>query len=82
MRNSLFFTFMVIAIMSSCTPKSAMTTKAVVLDCVPEKTSSGHIQYKLKYISYGVVDYDFSFYQYEIGDTILVHDRFRGRDIK
>jgi len=69
--------------LSSCDPpKSQQRTKAVVLDCLPEKTSTGHVQYRLDYISYGVVDYDFSYYQYEIGDTILVHDKFRGQDIQ
>ena len=69
-------------IASSCTPKSQMMTKAVVLDCSPEKTSTGHVQYRLKYLSYDVVDYDFNYFQYEIGDTIIVHDKFRNTDIQ
>lgn len=82
MRNFLFFALVAIAMVACEPPKSQQTTKAVVLDSIDKKLSTGHTQYKLSYISYGVVDYDFSYYKYEIGDTILVHDKFRGRDIR
>jgi hypothetical protein len=69
--------------LSSCDPpRSQQRTKAVVIDCLPKKTSTGHVQYRLNYLSYGVVDHEFSYFQYEIGDTILVFDKFRGQDIK
>jgi hypothetical protein len=82
MRHFLFFALVAIAMVACDPPRSQQSTKAVVIDSVDGKTSTGHYQYKLNYISYGVVDYDFSYYQYEIGDTIIIHDRFRGRDIR
>jgi hypothetical protein len=80
MRNNLFFTFMVIAIMSSCTPESARTTKAVVLDNKFED-SVGQYHTKLAYLSYGVVDYIYSYVNYDAGDTIFVHDPFWNREM-
>ena len=82
MKKTIFFALVAIAMVACEPPKSQQRTKAVVLDSMPKQLSTGHTQYKLSYISYGVVDYDFSYFQYEVGDTILVHDKFRGRDIR
>jgi hypothetical protein len=82
MRKIIFFALVAIAMVACEPPKSQQRTRAVVLDSVDKQLSTGHHQYKLSYISYGVVDYEFSYFQYEIGDTILVLDKFRGRDIR
>ena len=80
MKRILFFALIAIATLS-CTPKSAMITKAVVLDNKFEE-SVGQYNTKLVLIEYGVVDYQFSYQNYEIGDTICVHDPYRNSKIQ
>ena len=80
MKRILFFALIAIATLS-CTPKSAMITKAVVLDNKFEE-SVGQYNTKLVLIEYGVVYYQFSYQNYEIGDTIFVHDPYRNSKIQ
>ena len=79
-KKIIFFALIAIA-MLSCTPKSAMTTKAVVLQTQWSSASMQH-KMKVKYLSYGVVDVTFTTFEYEVGDTIFIHDKFQSRSIK
>jgi len=75
----LFLAFM--CALSSCTPKSAMWTKAVVIDSKPRATDA-QTSYKIHLFKYRVTDYFVTYQTYDIGDTILVHDRWRNYDIR
>ena len=77
----LMLTIAIVVVVSSCTPKSAKTTKAIVLETTWSSASMQH-KAKVKYISYGVVDVAFTTFEYEVGDTIFVFDKFRDRSIK
>ena len=66
---------------SSCTPKSARTTKAVIIDSKPGSVL-GTWNYKLAYLEYGVVDFKIDKGFFDVGDTIFVHDKYQGRNIK
>ncbi len=56
-------------------------TRAVVIDNKFEE-SVGQYNTKLCYLEYGIVDYQFSYQNYEAGDTLMVHDKYREMDIK
>jgi len=80
MKKLIFFAIIAIA-MLSCTPKSAMVTRAVVLDNKYEESVK---QYNTKFylIEYGVVDYQLTYSNYEAGDTVFVHDSYYSCEIK
>jgi hypothetical protein len=80
MRKTIFFTLLVIATLS-CTPKSAMMTKAVIIDSTPRAVDS-QTRYKVALLSYDVVDYVVAYAEYEAGDTILIHDKYRNYEIR
>ena len=67
--------------MSSCTPKSAMMTKAVILDSKP-RTTDTKTWYRVNVITYGIKDQIVVYAIHNIGDTILIHDRYRDLDIR
>jgi hypothetical protein len=73
----------VLCAMSSCTPKSAMSTKVVVLDGYENiDISGGNYKYKVKFITYNVVDYVYTPLLFDQGDTIITHDKFRNQEIR
>ena len=80
MKKIIFFALIAIATLS-CTPESAKMTKAVVLDNKFEE-AVGQYNTKLVYLEYGVVDYQFSYQNYEKGDTIMVHDIYRNCEVQ
>ena len=80
MKKTIFFTLLVIAI-ASCTPKSAMMTKAVVLDSKPRATDA-QMWYYVNVPTYGIKDRVVTYALYEIGDTILIHDKWRNYEIR
>ena len=80
MKKIIFFALIAIATLS-CTPKSARTTKAVIVDSNPGSVL-GTWKYKLAYIEYGVVDFKINNELFNVGDTIFVHDKYQGRSIK
>lgn len=80
-RLSLIVILAIVAGITSCTPKSAMNTKVVVLDAT-QLSIEGRLEYKVRYISYDVVDYIYTPFEFTEGDTIMVHDKYRNRDIR
>ncbi len=66
---------------ASCTPKSAMMTKAVILDSKPRTTDS-QMWYYVNLPTYGIKDRIVMYGLYEIGDTILIHDKWRNYEIR
>jgi len=82
MKQILFFALIAIAI-TSCTPKSAMMTKVVVLDSYDDiEVVENQYMYKVNVISYGVTDSYADWKLHEQGDTILIHDRWRNYEIR
>ena len=75
MRKILFFALVAIAITSCGPPKSQQRTKAVVLD-FKQTGQTGTFKYKVKYLKYDVVDFEFAMVGYDVGDTIFIHDKF------
>jgi len=75
MRKIIFFALVAIAITSCGTPKSQQRTKAVVLDFT-QTGQTGTFKYKLRFLEYNVVDFEFALVGFDIGDTIYVHDKF------
>ncbi len=80
MKKLTFFVLMAIA-MLSCTPKSAMMTRAVIIDSELRIVDS-QTNYKVALLSYDIVDYIVDYRKYEAGDTILVHDKYRNYEIR
>lgn len=76
----LFLVFMC-AMMSSCTPKSAMMTRAVIIDSKP-RTTDAQMWYYVNLPTYGIKDRVVSYALYEVGDTILIHDKWRNYEIR
>jgi len=73
---------MVIAI-ASCTPKSAMMTKAIVLDGYDDiEVVNNQYLYKVSVPAYGIVSSHADWKLYDQGDTILIHDRWRNYDVQ
>jgi len=68
-------------ISASCTPKSAMMTKAVILDSKP-RTTDAQTWYYVNLLTYDIKDRVVMYGSWEVGDTILVHDRWRNLDIQ
>lgn len=75
MFRHIFFVLVAIAMVSCGPPKSQQRTKAIVLDSTQTGTT-GTFKYKLKYIEYDVVDFEFAIVGFDIGDTIFVYDKF------
>lgn len=71
----------IVMAVTSCTPKSAMMTKAVIMDSELRATDS-QTSYKVEVLSYDVIDYFVAYQKYEIGDTILIHDKWRNYEIR
>jgi hypothetical protein len=65
----------------SCTPKSAMRARAVVLDSKP-RISDSMITYKVRVLHYNITDFVSVYQQYEVGDTILIYDKYRNYEIR
>ena len=67
----------------SCTPKSAMMTKAVILDSYDDiEVVNNQYMYKVKVPTYGIVDSYGDWKLHEQGDTILIQDRWRNCEIQ
>jgi hypothetical protein len=71
----------IVAGITSCTPKSAMMTKAVIIDSDP-RAIDAQTSYKVALLSYDVIDYFIAYQKYETGDTILIHDKWRNYEIR
>ena len=81
MRKIIFFALVAIATIS-CTPKSAMMTKAIVLDGYNDIEVVEHqYMYKVKVPAYGITDSYSDWRLHEQGDTILIQDRWRKYEI-
>jgi len=69
--------------LASCTPKSAMQTKAIILDDYDDiEVINKQYVYKVKVPAYGIVASHHDWRLHDQGDTILIHDRWRDLDIK
>jgi len=77
----LVMTILVIVMFSSCTPKSAMMTKVVIIDSKP-RASDAQTTYKVNVLSYGITDFVVAYARYEQGDTVLIHDKYRNYEIR
>ena len=77
----ILFLALMCAVSTSCTPKSAMWTKAVVLDSKPRATDA-QMWYYVNVPTYGIKDRVVTYALYEIGDTILIHDKWRNYEIR
>ena len=80
MKKILFFALVAIATLS-CTPKSAMMTKAVILDSKPRATDA-QMWYRIELPSYGIKTSVVTYELFEAGDTVLVHDKWRNYEIR
>lgn len=79
----ILFLALMCALSTSCTPKSAMSTKVVILDNYEDiDVSGGNYKYKVKFITYDVVDYVYTPLLFTQGDTIITHDKFRNQEIR
>ena len=82
MKQIPFFILVMIA-MLSCTPKSAMMTKAIILDGYDDiEVVENKYLYKVSVPAYGIVESHTDWRLYERGDTILIHDRWSKYQIK
>ena len=80
-RLSLIVILAIVAGITSCTPKSAMMTKVVIIDSKP-RSIDAQTTYKVSVLSYGITDFVVAYSKYEQGDTILVHDKYRNYEIR
>jgi len=71
----------IVLVVTSCTPKSAMMTKAVILDSKP-RTTDTQTWYYVKLLTYDVKDRVVMYGSWDVGDTILIHDRWRNYEIR
>lgn len=81
MKRTIFFAIIAIVTLFSCTPESSKMTKAVILDS-RERVTDAQTHYVVYLPSYKVKDYVIMYPEFEIGDTILIHDRWRNFKIQ
>jgi hypothetical protein len=80
MKKIIFFALVAIATLS-CTPKSARMTKAVIIDSKPRAVDA-QTTYKVELPAYGISDFVVAYHKYEVGDTVLIHDKYRNYEIR
>ncbi len=81
--EAIIITLALSMLVASCTPKSAMVTKAVILDSYDDIEVVGdEYMYRIYVPTYGITHSYGDYQLYEQGDTILIHDRWRNYDIK
>jgi len=79
----IIITFALAAFVSSCTPKSAMLTRAVILDDYDDIEVVGdEYMYKIYVPTYGITHSYGDWKLHEKGDTLLIHDQWRNYSIK